>query len=101
MCANWLQSSHSVPSSSSVGKPGTLVNLDSPIEASDLAGTSAMASAEAPASQNRRRVKIVLDCSFFRHCGLCFMTGLFLPLVENNDRQPRTTDCLKLIKAKN
>src|SRR5579863_3827389 len=103
MCASWLQSSHSVPSSSSVGIPGTLVSPDSPVEASDLAVTSAMASAEAPASQNCRRVKVVLDCSFFRLFDLRFITDLLLPGVENNDRQPKTIDCLpgaRLIKAK-
>lgn len=51
ICASWLQSSDSVPKPSSVGTPDAFVNLEAPIEASDLAGTSAVAIAAALASQ--------------------------------------------------
>src|SRR5882724_12508668 len=73
ICASRLQSSHSVPSSSSVGILGTVVDLDSANKASDLAGASATASAEAPVRQNSRRVDIVLDCVLLRPFDLRFI----------------------------
>src|SRR5580698_1186935 len=84
MCANWLQSSHSVPSSSSVGIPGIFADADSPMEVSALVGNSARAIAEAPASQNWRRLRVVLDCAFFRNFNVCFITTCSYPHFENN-----------------